>query len=425
MGVLPRRLEPITLQALADFRVVVVTGPRQAGKTTLVRRVLGGAGTFERLDRAATLQAALADPDGFAAFGEPPRAFDEVQRAGDPLIRAIKTIVDEDSARGQFLLNGSADFLTVPTISESLAGRAAFLELWPFTQGEIHQTPDGFLEAAFTDPDRLLEAALPPLGLAGYLDRVCTGGFPEVTAMAPQARQVWFRDYVRTVTQRDIKDLSGARRTRDLPRLLRLLAARTAGELVVEGLHDDAGFGSRHTTEAYLGYLQMTYLLLLLPAWSRNLTSKAARRPKIHITDSGLAAHLLGKNPQSLARPTDPARGQLVESFVVNELHRQASWQRDSVALHHFRDRGGREIDVVAESADGRLAAIEVKSGPVVDATDARHLRWLRDRVPDDFVCGVVLHSGGRAFRLGDRLLAVPISCLWTTERPAESSTTG
>ncbi len=100
----------------------------------------------------------------------------------------------------------------------------------------------------------------------------------------------------------------------------------------------------------------------------------------------------------------------------MNELHRQASWHPDSVALHHFRDRGGREIDVVAESADGRLAAIEIKSGPVVDATDARHLRWLRDRVPDDFVCGVVLHSGGRAFRLGDRLSAVPISRLWTTE---------
>lgn len=422
MGDLPRRLEPVTRQALADFRVVVVTGPRQAGKTTLVRRVLGAAGTFERLDRAATLQAALADPDGFAAFGEPPRAFDEVQRAGDPLIRAIKTIVDEDPTRGQFLLNGSADFLTVPNISESLAGRAAFLELWPFTQGEMHQAPDGFLEAAFTDADRLLEVGSPPLGLGDYLDRVCTGGFPEVTAMAPQARQRWFRDYVRTVTQRDIRDLSGARRTRDLPKLLRLLAARTAGELVVDGLHDDAGFGSRHTTEAYLGYLQMTYLVLLLPAWSRNLTSKAARRPKIHITDSGLAAHLLGKNPQSLARPTDPARGRLIESFVVNELQRQASWQRDAVALHHFRDRGGPEIDVVAESADGRLVAIEVKSGPVVDAKVARHLRWLRDRVPDDFVCGVVLHSGGRAFRLGDRLLALPISRLWTTERATRTA---
>ncbi len=414
MGDVPRRLEPITRRMLSSFRVVVVTGPRQAGKTTLVRHTLGGAGTFARLDREATLRAALDDPDGFAAFGDTPRAFDEVQRAGDPLIRAIKNIVDDDPSRGQFLLNGSADFLTVPTISESLAGRAAFLELWPFTQGEMHQEPDGFVRAAFADPDRLLDGGPSTLGLPDYLSRVCAGGFPEAVAMAPQTRQVWFRDYVRTVIQRDIKDLSGARRTYELPKLLRLLAARTAGELVLENLHRATGLGSRSTTEAYLGYLQMTYLVLLLPAWSRNLSSKAARRQKAHLVDSGLAAYLLGRNPQSLARPTDPARGQLIESFVANELHRQVSWHSDNIALHHFRDRGGTEIDIVAEAADGRLVAIEVKSAPVVHRHDARHLHWLRDRASDDFVCGAVLHTGEHAYRLGDRILALPISRLWT-----------
>ena len=418
MGDVPRRLEPVTRRALADFRVVVVTGPRQAGKTTLVRRVLGGAGTFERLDRAATLQAALADPDGFAAFGELPRAFDEVQRAGDPLIRAIKTIVDEDPARGQFLLNGSADFLTVPTISESLAGRAAFLELWPFTQGEIHQTPDGFLEAALTDPDRLLEAASPPLGLVDYLDRVCTGGFPEVTAMAPQARQAWLRDYVRTVTQRDIKDLSGARRTRDLPKLLRLLAARTAGELVVEGLHGDAGLGSRHTTEAYLGYLQMTYLVLLLPAWSRNLTSKAARRPKIHITDTGLAAALLGLDPDGLTAPTAPAAGPMLETFVVNEISRQLAASAGGLRLSHCRDHQGHETDLIVERPDGAVVAVEVKATSSPSVSQLRHVGRLRDRLdavsPGAFRAGILLHTGDQHFKVGDRLHVRPIESLWT-----------
>ena len=401
MEELPRRLEPIIRQALSSFRVVVVTGPRQAGKTTLVRRTLGGSGTFARLDREATLRAALDDPTGFAAFGETPRAFDEVQRAGEPLIRAIKSVVDDDASRGQFLLNGSADFLTVPTISESLAGRAAFLELWPFTQGELHGTPDGFLKAAFADPDLLLAGGTSTLDLHDYLSRVCAGGFPEATAMASEARRMWFRDYVRTVTQSDIKDLSGARRVRQLPKLLALLAARTAGGLVVANLHEAVGLGSRDTTETYLGYLESTYLVMLVPAWSRNLSSKVAHRPKAHIADSGLAAHLLAKNPESLARPTDPARGQLLESFVVNELHRQASWLNDDVRLHHFRDRGGTEIDIIAEAADGRFVAIEVKSAPVVDRRDARHLRWLQARSPDDFVCGVVLHTGERAYRLG------------------------
>ena len=207
----------------------------------------------------------------------------------------------------------------------------------------------------------------------------------------------------------------GARLTHELPKLLRLLAARTSGELVLESLHSGSGL-NRQTIDNYLGYLQMTYLLLLIPAWSRNLTSKAARRPKVHITDSGLSAFLLGKDPRSLARPTDPARGQLIESFVVNELHRQVSWHADPVSLHHFRDRGGREVDLIAEAADGRIVSVEVKSAPVVTQQDARHLRWLRDRVPNDFVCGVVLHTGERAYRLGDRLLAVPVSHVWTTQ---------
>ena len=424
MEELPRRLEPILRNTLAGFRVVVVTGPRQSGKTTLVRRTLGGSGTFARLDRETTLRAALNDPEGFANFGALPRAFDEVQRAGEPLIRAIKTVVDDDTGRGQFLLNGSADFLTVPTISESLAGRAAYLELWPFTQGELYGAPDGFLETAFADPDVLQTGRASELNPADYLHRICAGGFPEATSLKPEARRIWFRDYLRSVTQRDIRDLSGARRVRDLPRLLGLVAARTACELVVANLHRAVDLGSRSTTEAYLGYLQMTYLMLLLPAWSRNLSSKIVHRPKMHITDSGLAAHLLGKNPNSLARPTDPARDPLLESFVANELHRQASWMSEDVRLHHLRDRGGAEVDIVAEAADGRFVAVEVKSAPLVDSHDSRHLEWLRRRAPDDFVCGVVLHTGERAWRLGDRLFALPVSRLWTTERPSDQNET-
>ena len=420
MDELARRLEPVVRDALNGFRVVVVTGPRQAGKTTLVRRTLRNAGTFARLDREATLQAALADPVAFAAFGETPRAFDEVQRAGEPLVRAIKAAVDDDVSRGQFLLNGSADFLTVPTISESLAGRAAFLELWPFTQGELHDAPDGFLATAFTDHERLLHDRPSGVDLADYLDRICAGGFPEACMMSPQTRRTWFRDYVRTVTQRDIVDLSDARRAGELPRLLALLAARTSGELVRANLHRAVDLGSRSTLETYLGYLQMTYLVLLVPAWSRNLSNKIVRRPKAHIADSGLAAHLLGKNPQSLARPADPARGQLLESFVVNELHRQTTWLDDDVRLHHLRERGGPEVDVIAEATDGRFVAVEVKSASHVNLHDARHLRWLQGKAPDDFVCGVVLHTGDRAYRLGDKLLAAPVSSLWTTDRPAD-----
>ncbi len=178
-----RRLEGPLRQALSAFRAVVVTGPRQAGKTTLVHKVVGDAGTFVRLDRQPTLQAVLADPMAAATQGTPPRAFDEVQRGGDPLIRAIKVVLDDNRDPGQFLLNGSADFLTTPILTESLAGRAVFLELWPFTQGEIEGHPDRFLERAFNNAEQLLSAGLSPESPGDYLTRICRGGFPEVIAL--------------------------------------------------------------------------------------------------------------------------------------------------------------------------------------------------------------------------------------------------
>lgn len=197
-----------------------MTGPRQAGKTTLVLQVLDGRSTLQRLDDDALLSAALADPGSFAAFGDFPTAIDEVQRAGDPLVRAIKAIVDADRTPGQFLLDGSADFLTVPTISESLAGRAAFFELWPFTQGEMSGGADGFVGAVFGDVAGLRRGPASRLTLRDYLERVCTGGFPEVIELPPDARRRWFASYVRTITQRDVADVATLRRAGALPRLL-------------------------------------------------------------------------------------------------------------------------------------------------------------------------------------------------------------
>jgi predicted AAA+ superfamily ATPase len=403
----------VVREALAAFRVVVVSGARQAGKTTLVRQVLGGEGTFVRLDDEASLQAARADPASMVRFGPTPRAFDEVQRAGDPLVRAIKTVVDDDPSPGQFLLDGSADFLTVPTISESLAGRAAFLELWPFTQGEMGGGPDGFIDVAFRSPGVLRTGAASDLSPLDYLDRVVSGGFPEAVTLPPSARGTWFANYVRTVTQRDITELTGARRADQLPKLLRLLAARTASEMIVSHIHQDAGLGSRDTTDDYIGFLGMTYLVQVLPAWSRNLTSKVKRHPKVHLCDTGLAAYLVGKRVEALARPTDPARGPLLETFAFNELRRQLAWSGVDAAAHHFRDRDGAEVDMIFEATDGRVVAVEVKASATVERNDFRWLELLRAKAGDDFVHGFVLYCGDRPLAFGDRLTAVPLSYVW------------
>lgn len=412
--IIERLALPVLTDTLRSARVAVISGPRQAGKTTLARQLLErlGHGTLRDLDDPALLQAALDDPVGFVATGGRPLVIDEVQRGGDALVRALKRQVDRDPTPGQFVVTGSSNFLTVPTISESLAGRAAFVELWPFTQGEISGRRERFVDLAFGEPDRLRQMPPRDANILEYLRRLCAGGFPEPHRLPPAQRDRWFRDYVRTVTQRDIVELSGIRKASELPALLRLLAARTADELVMQHVVDDAPI-ARQAVYEYTALLETIYLIHRVPAWSRNLTAKTKRHPKIYVADPALAAHLLRKDPDALAQPADPATGKLVETFVATELLRQSGWAETRIELGHFRDRGGAEVDLILEATDGRFVAIEVKAGSSFRREAAKWLALLRDRCGKSFVHGYVLYAGGQALPLGDRLTALPIAALW------------
>ena len=405
-------MEPVARHALESFRVVMIQGARQTGKTTLARRI-AASGTFLGLDDNDLLRIARDDPVGLLAGLRRPVVIDEVQRAGDSLVRAIKMAVDRDPAPGGFLLTGSADFLTVPGISESLAGRVAIFELSPFSQGEIEGREECFLDRVFEEPGSLRSAPSSGITVPEYVRRICIGGYPEPLSMDSRNRRIWFDAYVNTIVSRDVAELTGARRTREIPRLLGALATRTANQLVVSTIHNQIGLGSINTTSDYLAYLQMTRLVATLPTWSANLGVRVRRHPKVYITDTGLAAALLGSAPESLVRPTDPARGQMFETFVVNEVRRQAGWSDLEVDLFHFRDRYGREIDLVCETPDGRVVGIEVKAAATTRPDHAAHLAWLRDRLGAHFVAGVVLYGGALSLPLGDRLTALPLSALW------------
>ncbi len=398
---------------MAARRVTVVSGPRQSGKTTLVAK-LAPAGTVRFLDDPGALAAALADPSGFVAYGERPLVIDEVQLGGESLIRAIKAQVDQDSSPGQFVLTGSSNFLTVPGISESLAGRAAFVEVWPFTQGELAGRADRFVDVVFAGAGAGALAAYRPTGTtrAGLLDRLCAGGYPEVHALPADMRSAWFRDYVRTTIERDVVALSGIRKVEEFRGLLGLLAARTGCVLVMERLIADSAL-ARQSVYDHRAWLETVHLVATVPAWSRNLTGRVTQSPKVFVTDSGLAAWLVGKTPAALADPLEPSTGQLVETFVAAELRRQLTWSAVEARLFHWRDSRGAEVDLILEAGDGRVVGVEVKSGQSPARSWFRHLELLRDKVGPSMIAGVVLYAGDQVLPFGDRLWAIPIPALW------------
>ena len=235
-----RHLESALDRSLDAARVVVLHGARQSGKTTLARRVARQrGGSYVTLDDDASRRAAIDDPIAYLSALSKPAVIDEVQLGGDRVVRAVKRIVDDSDARGGFLLTGSTDFLSVPTISESLAGRARILRLRPFSEAELAGCPqldlDKWLDACSIEP--------PPQAAdrAGYMARVCRGGFPEAVALAPSERPRWHRSYLETVVQRDITELGDIRRGEALVELVRWLAANSAGELNIQAACQQLG----------------------------------------------------------------------------------------------------------------------------------------------------------------------------------------
>ena len=289
-------------------------------------------GTFATLDDPALLAAARGDPVGFVE--QPgPLVVDEIQRAGDPLVTAIKMAVDHDPSPGRFVITGSTNFLTVPTVSESLAGRLAIIDLWPFSAGELARGPaENFVSLAFDDPEALRAGPRGTPSRGQYLEMICAGGYPAAVSLTRAQRRRWYRDYVRTVVQRDIVELADIRRADAVVPVLATVAALTGQELNVARLARGAGVNVR-TAESYLAWLRTVFLVHRVPMWSRNLSTKAAKSAKLYLADTGLAAHLANKDPTALARPTDTSVGGLVETFVAGEVAKQLTWNDSGAQL--------------------------------------------------------------------------------------------
>lgn len=402
--VLPRLTE-----ALADTPVVLVHGPRQCGKTTLARMVGDEAGyAYVSFDDDVLRAAAQSDPVGFVADLPDKVILDEVQRVPE-LFTTLKASIDRDRRPGRFILTGSSNVLLLPRLADSLAGRMEILRLHPLAQAELEARPPGFLDNLFCDGFK----AGPQARLGKELvERTVAGGYPPALARSlPRRQAAWYRDYVETLTQRDVRDLARVSALDAVPRLLALAAGQTARLLNVADLASPFQL-SRPTIRDYLTLLARVFLLEELPPWHSNRLSRLIKTPKLHLGDTGLACALLGVDAAALESDRQ-LLGQMVETFVFQELRRHASWHEEPVSFHHFRDKDGVEVDIVLEGAGQRLAGVEVKASSTVTAADFRGLRKLKETVGERFATGVVLYDGEATVSFGGGLFAAPIRSLW------------
>ncbi|MBI2944942.1 MAG: ATP-binding protein [Candidatus Wallbacteria bacterium] len=404
---LPRALAGPIQQALAAFPVVVVTGARQTGKSTLIRFLLGPPHReYRTLDDLDLLERVKSDPDSVVSTGRP-LTLDEIQRSPE-LLLAIKRVVDERGWPGQFLLSGSANLSLMRNVSESLAGRAAYFTLHPLTHGErAGKASSGAWQTLLEDPSRM-EGEHPPADAIAAA--VLAGGFPR-PALARNASEglQWFDGYVRTYIERDLHALASIHNLVDFRRLMRAAALRSGCVLNQSEMARDVGL-PQATAHRYLDLLETSFLVYRLPAFAVNRTKRLIKAPKLYFCDSGLAAFLAGARSETeLARSN--LIGPLLENLVLSDL---LSWREQQVPrpeAMYWRTTLGEEVDLVVETSD-RVLPVEVKSASRVRQDDLRSMRVFLEQYGSLAPHGVVLHCGRVAEQIGKRIWAIPLSAL-------------
>jgi uncharacterized protein len=403
----PRLLEPRVREVMADTPVALIAGPRQAGKTTLVRQLADPTLHYLTLDDATTLLAAREDPIGLIRNLD--RAIiDEIQRAPD-LILAIKKSVDEDRRPGRFLLTGSANLMALPTVADSLAGRMETLTLFPLSQSEIRRSRTNWLDAVFAGRIPVLQA--PAIGQE-LIETVVRGGYPEVVARPNQRRRtVWIRQYLTALIQRDVRDIANIDKLGSLPQFLKVLA-QVAGQLCnYSKLGGQVGLDHK-TTAKYVTIFEQMFLLRRLETWASNRLNRVIKTPKIQFLDSGILSSLTGLTPETAQRDRN-LLGKVLETFVFSEILKHATYAEGDFHFYYYRDRDQYEVDFIIENSDGDIVAIEIKAAATISSDDLRGLRRLADVVGNRLKMGIILYDGLENLPLGDRFRSAPISSLW------------
>ncbi len=408
-----RGLENTVDEMLDAFRVVYLTGPRQAGKSTLAKRIADQREMdYLSLDDAAIRHAAETDPHGLVNSIDGPAVIDEFQYAPE-LVHAVKLVSDglAPNTFGKFLLTGSSDIFKSARVSEALPGHMARLELWPLARAEL----TGNLELNWVDA--LVESDWPNTDEKTRDDIaqiIIDGGYPEPRAKSGRAQKAWFDSYVQGRILKDFEEYYTARGdyVGKLNALVPYLAGRTANLLKYASVSNDLDLND-HTVRQYIDVLEQMFILRRLSSWSKNPAKRATTRmSKAHMVDTGLACHLLGiSSPSQLLR--SQYYGSLFETFVFTELFKHSTWSQNVVRLYHYRDKRKNEVDLVMELSDGSIIGIECKASQSVGPDDFKGLHKLAEFAGDRFLRGVVLYTGTRVLPFNDKsheMMAVPLT---------------
>ncbi|HQT82218.1 MAG: AAA family ATPase [Ferrovum sp. 34-44-207] len=403
----PRHIESRITEAMSDTPVVLLAGPRQSGKTTLVRQLSGSVGRYLTLDDELTLMSAKEDPVGMIRNLDC-AVIDEVQRAPS-LLLAIKKSVDEDRRPGRFLLTGSANLMALPTVADSLAGRMETLLLLPLSQSEIEGQSTNWLDSVFSEqiPKPYTKAVESDL-----VDRVLRGGYPEAISRTTERRRAsWVRQYIDALILRDIRDVASIDKLDQLPRFLHALA-QTAGQMCnYSELGGLCGLDSK-TAAKYVSVFEQMYLLRRTEVWAHNRLKRIVKTSKLQFIDSGLLASLIGLTIEEVQHNRSRF-GHVLESFVYGELLKATTTAESRYTLMYYRDTDKVEVDIVIENAAGQLVGVEVKASGTVKESDLKGLRKLSHLAGTQFKMGILLYNGDETLPLGDNIWAAPLATLW------------
>ncbi len=415
-GLVERRVSTLLARLVDEEPVIALHGPRSVGKSTVLWKLAESrhVGVID-LDDIETREALAGNPR-VVAGGETPLCIDEYQRVPE-VLDAIKARLNRDGTRpGLAVITGSTRQDALPRTAQALTGRLHALTIWPLSQGELAGVQEDFLTSLRVDAERTVAEQQPSDETReGYAERACAGGLPLARGRSESARARWFDDYVRQSVDRDAQELGQVRQRQALAELLSHVAAQSGRLLNVSRAAEVVGV-DRKTAENYLRLLEDLFLVARLPAWGTDLRSRVNARSTVHLIDSGLAARLLRLTPAKLAEVEPSALaafGQLLETFVVGELRKQASWLDEPVTLGHWRTSDGADVDLVIEFDDGDVLAFCVEPNERVAPAAFHGLTQLRDGLGRRFRGGVVLSTGSRSYPVGEKLYVMPIDRLW------------